>query len=136
MIPILYHYSPRSPGSPAIPIIVIVIVPALEFEPVELTEAATSNIGAHSVLAGSADPGDEVPPTNKNIARTEAKHRNLSGCLNVPSSRPGQDASTQPVSVPRDNEHWPSENDPDIPSDGIEDGPELPTDLDMIISRC
>ena len=82
----------RSPGSPGIPVIVIVIVPELEFDEVELAQAAASILGVLSLLAGSAAPGEEAPPRNKNTARTEAKHRNLTGRLNVPSGHPVQGA--------------------------------------------
>lgn len=81
-----------SPGSPTIPVIVIVIVHELEFDEVELVGAVTTILRGLSLLAGSADPGEEPPPKNKNIARTEAKHRNLTTRLNVPSSHPGQGA--------------------------------------------
>ena len=82
----------RSPGSPTIPVIVIIIVQELEFDDVESVEAAALIAGAPSLLADSADPGEEPPPRNNKIARTEAKHRNLTSRLNVPSSRPGQGA--------------------------------------------
>ena len=81
---------PKSPGSPAIPVIVIIIVPELEFDEVELEEALASIEAGPSLLAGSADPGEEAPPENNKIAKTEAKHRNLTTRLNVPSSHPGQ----------------------------------------------
>jgi hypothetical protein len=68
---------------------VIVIVQELELE-----EAGASIVGAFSFLAGSADPGDEAMPKINRIARTEAKHRNLTSRLNVPSSHPSQDASS------------------------------------------
>ena len=71
---------------------VIVIVPELEFDEVELGEAAASIVGGPSGLAGSADPGEEAPPKNKKIARTEAKHTNLTSRLNFPSSHPVQGA--------------------------------------------
>ena len=73
---------------------VIIIVPELEFDEVELGEAVAPILGGLSLLAGSADPGEEPPPRNKKIARTEAKHRNLTTRLNVPSNHPGQDASS------------------------------------------
>ena len=65
---------------------VIIIVPELEFDEVELSEAVASILGGSSALAGSADPGEEPPPQNKKIAKTEAKHRNLTTRLNAPSS--------------------------------------------------
>jgi hypothetical protein len=68
---------------------VIIIVPELEFDDVELLEAVASILAGLSPLAGSAAPGEEAPPKNKKIARTEAKHRNLTTRLNVPSSHPG-----------------------------------------------
>jgi len=74
------------------PVIVIIIVPELEFDDVELTEATASNVGGLSTLPDSADPGEEAPPKNKKIARTEAKHRNLTTRLNVLSSHPSQGA--------------------------------------------
>jgi len=70
---------------------VIIIVPELEFDDVELVEPAASIGTALSLLAGSADPGDE-PPKNRKIATTHAKHRNLITRLNVPSSHPGYGA--------------------------------------------
>ena len=73
---------------------VIMIVPELEFDDAESAEAIDSILGGLSLLAGSADPGEEAPPKNKKIARTEAKHRNLTSRLNVPSNHPGQDASS------------------------------------------
>jgi len=69
---------------------VIVIVPELEFDDVELVQAVTPSIAGLSPLAGSADPGDEAPPKNKKIARTEAKHRNPTARLNIPSNPRGQ----------------------------------------------
>jgi len=68
---------------------VIIIVPELEFDDVELGEAAASIAGGSSALAGSAGPCEEPPPKNSKIAKTEAKHRNLTSRLNVPSSHPG-----------------------------------------------
>ena len=76
------------------PVIVIMIVPELGFDELELPEAVASTDGGLSLLAGSADPGDEPPPRNKKVARTEAKHTSLTTRLNVPSNRPGQDVST------------------------------------------
>jgi len=73
------------------PVMVIIIEPELEFDELELLEAVVPIAGAPSLLAGSADPGEE-PPKNKKTARTEAKHRNLISRLNVPSSHPGQGA--------------------------------------------
>ncbi|MGA8849391.1 MAG: hypothetical protein WB564_06175 [Dehalococcoidia bacterium] len=73
---------------------VIVIVQELEFDEVDSEEAVASIVGGLSLLAGSADPGEEPPPKNKKSARIEAKHRNLTTRLNVPSSHPGQDASS------------------------------------------
>ena len=70
----------------------IIIVQELEFDEVRLGEAVASILGLASGLAGSADPGDEAPPKNKKIARTEAKHTNLTTRLNVPSGHPGQGA--------------------------------------------
>ncbi len=86
----------RSPGSPTIPVIVIVIVPELEFDEVELAEAVATIVGCLSLLAGSADPGEEPPPKNRNIAKTEAKHRNLTARLNVPSSHLRQGPLNRP----------------------------------------
>jgi len=77
------------------PVMVIVIVPELEFDDVELGEAVASIAGTLSLLAGSADPGEEPPPKNRNIAKTEAKHRNLTTRLNAPSSHPRQTASNR-----------------------------------------
>ena len=77
------------------PVIVIIIEPELEFDEVESGEAGTSILGRLSLLAGSADPCEE-PPTNKKIARIEAKHRNLSTCLNLPSSHSRQGAVNCP----------------------------------------
>ena len=74
---------------------VIMIVQELELDEVELEEALASIEAGLSLLAGSADPGEEPPPKSSNIPRTKAKHRNLTARLNVPSSRPGQDASTR-----------------------------------------
>jgi hypothetical protein len=71
---------------------VIIIEPELEFDDVELWEAVPSILGGASLLAGSADPGVEPPPKNKKIAKTEAKHRNLTSRLNVPSSHPDHGA--------------------------------------------
>lgn len=68
---------------------VIIIVPELEFDDVELSEAAASITGVLSPLVGSADPAEKAPPKNKKTARTEVKHRNLTTRLNVPSSHPG-----------------------------------------------
>jgi len=82
----------RSPGSPTIPVIVIIIEPELEFAEVESWEAVASILAGLSLLAGSAAPGEEAPPKNKRIARTEAKHTNLTHRLNVPSSHPAQAA--------------------------------------------
>jgi len=79
----------KSPGSPTIPVIVIIIVPELEFDEVELVEVAASILGGLSLPPGSAAPGEEPPQKNKKIAKTEAKHRNLTSRLNVPSSHPG-----------------------------------------------
>jgi len=73
---------------------VIVIVPELEFDEGELAEAVVPILGGASLLAGSAAPGEEPPPRNKKIAKTKAKDRNLTSRLNVPSSHPGQDASS------------------------------------------
>jgi len=64
---------------------VIIIEPELEFDDVELSEATVPIAGGFSILAGSADPGEEPPPKNKRIAKTEPKHRNLTSRLNVPS---------------------------------------------------
>lgn len=71
------------------PVMVIVIVQELK-----LKEAAASIVGRLSFLAGSADPGEEAMAKNKRMARSEAKHKNLSSVLNVLSSHPGQDASS------------------------------------------
>ena len=65
---------------------VIIIVPELEFDDAESWEALVSITGGLSLLAGSADPGDESPPKNKKIAKTEPKHRNLATRLNVLSN--------------------------------------------------
>ena len=67
---------------------VIIIEPELDFDELEFAEAPTSIGGAVSLFAGSADPGEEVPPKTKQIARIEAAHRNLSARLNVPSIHP------------------------------------------------
>jgi len=72
----------------------MVIVPELESDELELVEAVAPILGALSLLAGSADPGEEPPPTNKKIAKTKTKHTNLTARLNVPSSHPGQDVSS------------------------------------------
>ena len=69
---------------------VIIIVPELEFDDVELGEAAASIAGGSSALAGSAGPCEEPPPKNSKIAKTEAKHNNLATRLNVPSSHTRQ----------------------------------------------
>ena len=82
----------RSPGSPAIPVMVIMIEPELEFDDVEAGAAVASILAGPSLLAGSAEPSEEPPPKNKKIARTEAKHRNLTARLNVPSNHPGHGA--------------------------------------------
>jgi len=82
----------KSPGSPGIPVIVIIIAQELEFDDVELPEAPISIGAGLSLLAGSADPGEEPPPKTSKIAKTEAKHRNLISRLNAPSSHPGQGA--------------------------------------------
>jgi len=71
---------------------VIIITPELEFDEVELVEATASILAGLSLLAGSADPGEEPPPKSSKIARIEAKHRNLTTRLNLPSNRPGQGA--------------------------------------------
>ena len=82
-----HPYLPvRSPGSPTIPVIVIMIVHELEFDDVESAEALASTGGWFSLLAGSAAPGEETPPKNKKIAKTEPKHRNLATRLNVLSN--------------------------------------------------
>jgi hypothetical protein len=73
---------------------VIIIAPELEFDDAESWEAVAPILAGLSLLTGSADPGDEAPPKNNKTARTEAKHRNLTTRLNVPSSRPGQDISS------------------------------------------
>ena len=72
----------------------IIIVPELEFDDVELREAAASIVAGLSLLAGSADPCEKAPPKNRKIATTHAKHRNLTTRLNVPSNHPGQDISS------------------------------------------
>jgi len=72
------------------PVIVIVIVPELEFDELELPEAAVSILGGLSLLAGSADPGEEPTPKSTRIANTEAKHRNPTARLNIPSNPRGQ----------------------------------------------
>jgi hypothetical protein len=64
------------------------IVQEPELDELESAEAAASIIGGLSLPAGSADPSEETPPKNKKIARTEAKHTNLTSRLNVPSSHP------------------------------------------------
>jgi len=69
---------------------VIMIEQELEFDDAQLAGAVASILGALSIAAGSADPGEEAPPRNKKIARTEAKHTNLTSRLNVSSSHPGQ----------------------------------------------
>jgi hypothetical protein len=79
---------------------VIIIVPELEFDDVELAEAVVPILGGLSLLAGSADPGDE-PPRNKKIARTEAKHRNLTSRLNVLSSHTRQGPLTALICFPK-----------------------------------
>ena len=71
---------------------VIIIAPELEFDEVELVEAAASILGGLSPLAGSADPCEKAPPKYRKIATTQAKHRNLTTRLNVPSSHPGRGA--------------------------------------------
>lgn len=73
---------------------VIIIEPELEFDEVELGEAVTSIGGGLSLRAGSAAPCEKSPPKNRKTATTAAKHRNLNSPLNVPSSHPGQDASS------------------------------------------
>jgi hypothetical protein len=74
----LPYLPERSPGSPGIPVIVIVIAHELELDEVELVEATAPIAGGLSPLAGSADPGEEPPPRNKKIARTEARHNHRS----------------------------------------------------------
>jgi len=86
------YFPERSPGSPTIPVMVIIIVPELEFADVELWEAIASILGGASLLAGSAAPGEKAPAKNRNTTTTQAKHRNLTARLNVPSSHPGQGA--------------------------------------------
>ena len=66
----------------------IIIVPELEFDEVKLAEVPTSIVAGLSLLAGSADPGEEEPAKTKAITKTKAKHRNLTSRLNVPSNRP------------------------------------------------
>ena len=73
------------------PVMVIVIVQELEFDEVELGEAAVLISGGHSSLAGSVAPDEKAPPKNKQVATTEAKHRTLNSRLNVLSNHPGQD---------------------------------------------
>jgi len=73
---------------------VIIIEPELEFNEVEPAEAVVSIAGGLSLLAGSADPCEKAPPKNRNIATTAAKPINLNSPLNVPSSHPGQGASS------------------------------------------
>jgi len=68
------------------PVIVIIIVPELEFDELELVETIARIAGRLSLLAGSADPGEEEPAKTKAITRIKAKHRKLSHRLNVPSS--------------------------------------------------
>jgi len=68
---------------------VIMIVPELEFDDAGSREAVAWIVGRLSYLAGSAAPGEEPPPKNNKIAKIEAKHRNLTARLNVPSSHPG-----------------------------------------------
>jgi hypothetical protein len=75
---------------------VIIIVPELEFDEVELGEAAASIGGGLSPLAGSVDPCEKAPAKNRNTATTQAKHRNLTTRLNVPSNHPGHDALNRP----------------------------------------
>jgi len=71
---------------------VIIIVPELEFDDAGSREAVASILARLSLLAGSADPGEEAPPRNKKIAKTEAKHNNLTTRLNVLSNHLGQGA--------------------------------------------
>jgi hypothetical protein len=71
---------------------VIIIVPELEFDEVASREAAASILGGLSLLAGSADPCEKAPAKNRKTATAQAKHRNLTTRLNVPSSHPGQRA--------------------------------------------
>ena len=80
----------RSPGSPTIPVMVIIIVPELEFDDVESAEAVASILGGASLPAGSVDPCEKAPAKNRNTATTQAKHRNLTTRLNVPSSHTRQ----------------------------------------------
>jgi hypothetical protein len=68
---------------------VIIIVPELEFDELELAEAAVPILGGLSPLAGSADPCEEAPAKNRNTATTQANNRNLTTRFNVPSSHPG-----------------------------------------------
>jgi hypothetical protein len=74
------------------PVIVIVIPQKLEFDEVEPGEATASILAGLSLLAGSADPGEEPPLKHRKIATTDPKHRNLTTRLNVPSSHPDQGA--------------------------------------------
>jgi hypothetical protein len=76
------------------PVIVIIIEQELEFDEPEPAEAPTSIGGGLSLLAGSAAPCEKAPPKNRKIATTTAKPRTLNSRLNVPSNRPGQDASS------------------------------------------
>ena len=86
---------------------VIIIVPELESDDVELVGAAASILGPPSLPAGSAAPGEEAPPKNKKIAKTEAKHRNLTARLNISSNPRSQspldsrDLFSQKKSFPR-----------------------------------
>jgi hypothetical protein len=68
---------------------VIIIVPELEFDDVELLEAVAPVVARSSAPAGSADPCEKAPPKYRNTATTQAKHRNLTTRLNVPSSHSG-----------------------------------------------
>jgi len=83
------------------PVIVIVIVPELEFDDAELVEPATSIVRTLSFAAGSAAPGEEPPPKNRNIAKTKAKHRNLTTRPNVLSSHPVRVLLTAVICFPK-----------------------------------
>ena len=71
---------------------VIMIAPELEFDDVESWEAVAPILGGDSLPADSVDPCEKAPAKNRNTATTQAKHRNLTTRLNVPSSHPGQGA--------------------------------------------
>ena len=71
---------------------VIIIVPELEFDDAGSREAVASIGGGLSLLAGSADPCEKAPPRYRKTATTQAKHKNLTTRLNVPSSHLGQGA--------------------------------------------